>query len=261
VMRAQLGWINRTGKVCQPWAIPEEKIEHTMHLRFTVQAALDIENVKLAVEDADLAEVKLNGEIITAKPDGWFCDKSIGTILLGKLQKGENIMELALPFGKRIGAEWCYLLGNFGVHVMGQTRVLVPMQEKLGFDTVTVQGLAHYGSNITYSIPVTTHGGKLRVHVPHYAGAAVRVEIDGKRSYIVYPPYRAVFEDLEAGEHKLDIVLLGNRQNAFGPVHLADAKRNWIGPDAWRTAGSWWTESYRLKPIGLLSAPILEELK
>ena len=107
---------------------------------------------------------------------------------------------------------------------------------------------------------ITTNGAPLAVTVPHYAGAAVRVEADGKKQYVVYPPYRTVLTGLEAGEHDLDIVLLGNRQNAFGPVHLADIPRKWIGPDAWRTSGPWWTESYRLKPIGLLSAPIVEEL-
>ena len=131
----------------------------------------------------------------------------------------------------------------------------------LGFDDITRQGLAHYSGNLTYHLKVTTSGAPLAVTVPHYAGAAVRVEVDGKQQYAVYPPYRTVFEGLEAGQHRLDIVLLGNRQTAFGPVHLADIPRKWIGPDAWRTSGPWWTESYRLKPIGLLSAPIVEELK
>lgn len=259
VMRAQLGWPNRTGKVCQPWAIPEEKIEHTMHLRFMVQAAMDIENVKLATEDADLAEVKLNGEMITAKPDGWFCDKSIGTIELGKLRRGENIIEVALPFGKRIGAEWCYLLGNFGVHVMGEARLLVPMQEKLGFDTVTVQGLAHYGSNITYRFPVTTHGGKLRVHIPHYAGAAIKVKAGTAEGAIVYPPYVTEL-DLPAGDHTLELTLLGNRENCFGALHNADPTHIRIRPSSYRFEGDSWTESYRLKPLGILSAPHLEEI-
>ena len=215
--------------------------------------------MKFATEDADFAEVKLNGETVAAKPDGWFCDKSIGTIPLGKLQKGENIIEVALPFGKRIGAEWCYLLGDFGVHVMGETRVLVPMQEKLGFDTVTVQGLAHYGSNITYRIPVTTHGGKLRVHIPHYAGAAVKVKAGQAESAIVYPPYTAELS-LPAGEHTLELKLLGNRENCFGPLHIADLTHIRIRPSSYRFQGDSWTESYRLKPLGILSAPILEEI-
>jgi hypothetical protein len=207
-----------------------------------------------------VAKITLNGTAVTSRPDGWFTDKSIGTLLLGTLIPGENIIEVELPFGARSNIEWCYLLGDFGVEVFGEHRQIVARKATLGFDDITRQGLAHYSGNLTYHLNVTTTGGDLAVTVPHYAGAAVRVELDGKPQYTVYPPYRTVFERPEAGQHTLDIVLLGNRQNAFGPVHLGDAKRNWIGPDAWRTAGATWTESYRLKPIGILSAPIVEEL-
>lgn len=258
-MRAQLGWPNRTGKVVQPWAIPEEAIAHTMHLRFTVYCAEAFHDIKLATEDADFAKVVLNGTPSTAKPDGWFCDKSIGTITLGSLQKGENVIELALPFGKRIGAEWCYLLGNFGVRVMGEYRELIPLQPKLGFDRVDRQGLAHYGSNLTYRIPVTTHGGKLRVHIPHYAGAAIKLKAGDAEGIILCPPYTAVL-NLPAGEHTLELKLLGNRENCFGPLHNADPTMIRVRPNTYRTEGDSWTESYRLKPLGILSAPSLDEI-
>lgn len=261
VLRAMVGIPSRQAEVAQPWTVPDVPAPHTVRLRFRVDCAVEVPGVKLALEDADVAKITLNGALVTARPDGWFTDKSIGTLLLGTLVAGENVIEVEIPFGPRTNIEWCYLLGDFGVEIFGEYRQIVTRKPMLGFDDITRQGLAHYSSNLTYHLNVTTTGGDLAVTVPHYAGAAVRVEIDGKKQYVVYPPYRTVIEGLEAGEHKLDIVLLGNRQNAFGPVHLADAKRNWIGPDAWRTAGPWWTESYRLKPIGLLSVPKVEELK
>ncbi len=261
VLRAMVGIPSRQAEVAQPWTVPDVPAPHTVRLRFRVECAVEVPGVKLALEDADVAKVTLNGALVTARPDGWFTDKSIGTLALGTLMAGENVIEVEIPFGPRTNIEWCYLLGDFGVEIFGEYRQIVTRKPMLGFDDITRQGLAHYSSNLTYHLNVTTTGGDLAVAVPHYAGAAVRVEIDGKKQYVVYPPYRTVIEGLEAGEHKLDIVLLGNRQNAFGPVHLADAKRNWIGPDAWRTAGPWWTESYRLKPIGLLSVPKVEELK
>lgn len=261
VLRAMVGIPSRQAEVAQPWTVPDVPAPHTVRLRFRVDCAVEVPGVKLALEDADVAKITLNGTLVTARPNGWFTDKSIGTLALGTLMAGENIIEVEIPFGPRTNIEWCYLLGDFGVEIFGEYRQIVTRKPMLGFDDITRQGLAHYSSNLTYHLNVTTTGGDLAVTVPHYAGAAVRVEIDGKKQYVVYPPYRTVIEGLEAGEHKLDIVLLGNRQNAFGPVHLADAKRNWIGPDAWRTAGPWWTESYRLKPIGLLSVPKVEELK
>ena len=260
VLRAQLGWPLRDGaKVTQPWAVGPVPNEHTVRLRFTVHCAADFDNVKLALEDADTVTIRCNGQPVTAKPDGWFCDRAIGTVLLGKLCKGDNIIEVDLPFGKRTCVEWHYLLGDFGVSVQGEYRELVPMQPKLGFDDVTRQGLAHYGSNITYTFPVTTTGGKLRVQVPHFAGMAIRVKAGDATGCIAYPPYRTEL-DLPAGTHTLELKLLGNRQNCFGPVHDADPTHIYIGPSAWRTGGRNWTNSYRLRQLGLLSAPQLEEL-
>ena len=42
-------------------------------------------------------------------------------------------------------------------------------------------------------------------------------------------------------------------------LYLADENERWIGPPAWHTTGNKWTYEYRLKSIGLLSAPILLE--
>jgi len=186
-------------------------------------------------------------------------DKSIGVVTIGDLRRGENILEVQLPFGKRTNVEWYFLLGDFGVQLFGEQRVMVQRQDFLGFDDITRQGLVHYGGNVTYQIPVETKGGELTVQVPHYAGAAVKAKLAGQEGYIVYAPYKLVFSDVPAGKHILELTLLGHRHNSFGPVHLADEKNLWIGPDAWRSVGESWTESYRLKPMGITSAPRITE--
>ena len=259
VLREYLGWPSRQASVAQPWTIQEERAEHTVQLRFTVECAAPVADTWLALEDAQAAAITCNGVLVTAKPEGWYVDKSIGKVFLGDLKEGTNIIEVTLPFGLRTNVEWCYLLGDFGVEVAGQYRWLVPARKLLGWDDVTKQGLAHYGGNITYHIPFTTSGGNVRLTVPHYAGAAVRAELDGRKEIIAYPPYMVELGQLPAGEHELKLTLLGNRRNSFGAVHLADSKHSWHGPDAWRTEGSRWTESYRLVPLGILSAPVMEE--
>ena len=260
-LRAQLGWPKRQGAVAQPWTVHEPKPEHTVRLRFTVYSAAEVANVKLALEDADVAVITCNGTPVTAKPDGWYTDKSIGTVAVGSLREGENIIEVTLPFGRRTNVEWCYLLGSFGVRVSGEYRQIVPAQTLLGFGDVTTQGLAHYCGNITYHLDVETTGGALTVTVPHYAGAAVRVDVDEQEGYIAYPPYRLELGALSAGKHMLKLTLLGNCQNGFGPLHLANLRESWIGPNSWRSTGYAWTECYRLKELGLLSPPIIEESK
>ncbi|MGN0779142.1 MAG: hypothetical protein ACI4MJ_08355 [Aristaeellaceae bacterium] len=260
VLRAELGYPSRRSAVAQPWTVQEERPEHIVRLRFTVDCAIPTAKVKLATEDADIAQVRLNGQDVVAKPDGWYVDKSIGTIPLGDLVQGANTIEIVLPFGRRTNVEWCYLLGDFGVRMAGESRTIVPRPATLGFDSVTVQGMPHYGGNIAYQLPVESHGGALSVTVPHYAGTAVKVALDGEsKGIIAYPPYRLELGTPEAGAHMLTLTLLGNRENAFGPLHQADAADKWIGPDAWRTEGTCWTDSYRLKPLGIRTAPWIEE--
>lgn len=260
-LRDLAGFPSRQFAVAQPWTIQEPAPEHTVRLRFRVHCQEDIPDVKLALEDAVLAKILCNGNTVPPVPDGWFTDKSIETVPIGRLNKGENIIEITLPFGRRTNIEWCYLLGSFGVQVLGEYRILTQAQPLLGFDDVTKQGLAHYGGNITYHIPIETSGGSIAVSVPHYSGAAVKAELDVQKGYIAYPPYRLELGAVPAGSHTLKLTLLGNRFNCFGPIHLADPTYYWMGPNSWRTTGSSWTESYRLRPLGIRSAPIIEEIK
>ena len=260
VMRSALGWAPRYAAVMQPWVIAEEPIVHKAHLRFTFHAVCEAKNCFFATEDADKAEIKLDGVPLSVQPDGYFCDRSIGKIALPDLAAGDHVIEMTLPFGKRTNIEWCYLLGDFGVNMQGAYRELVPMPEMLGFDTVTVQKMPHYGGNVDYHFDIDTQGGDIRVCAPQYAGAAVRVTLDGEvKGHIAYLPNVLKIRDVPAGRHHLILTQLGHRQNCFGPLHRADLSAPWTGPDAWRTTNQWWTESYRVKPLGLLSAPIVKE--
>ena len=88
----------------------------------------------------------------------------------------------------------------------------------------------------------------------------MRIALDGKdMGVIAYPPYSMELGTPSDGDHELVITLLGNRQNCFGPVHWADTRDTWIGPDAWRSEGDAWTYSYRLTSIGIRTTPIIEE--
>lgn len=85
----------------------------------------------------------------------------------------------------------------------------------------------------------------------------MRVSLKGQTGYIAYPPYALELEGtLEAAE--LELTLLGHRANSFGPVHLADPTYRYLGPNCWRTQGAEWTESYRFKPLGILSSSIIQ---
>lgn len=253
-----LDWEN--AHTVQPWVYGKEEFKHTATLRFTVKSRIVVSDAKLALENAALSQIRVNGETVPTVIDGYFTDREIETVALPALHVGTNIIEVDTPIGNTTGLEWCYLLGSFGVQVNGRARTLVALPEELGFNSITMQQLPYYGADVTYHVPVTANGGELTVTVPHYRGGLVRVALDGNDcGAIIYPPYRLSLGKVAPGTHTVDIKLFGNRQNCFGPVHQADERLTWIGPGAWRTSGDTWTYEYRLSEIGLLSSPIIEE--
>ncbi len=260
--RAQLGLPQRKKAVAQPWVIPDEPLTHTVRLRWSINAAQSFEGSSLAIEDAEKVRLWLNGAPVENKITGWYTDKSIQTVALPPLHPGENLLEAEIPFGARANLEWAYLLGNFGVEANGRHTRLIPARKLLSFGDITAQGLPFYGGNITYHLPVHTEGGAVQFRSGQYRGALQTLRVDdGEELPVIYPPYTLTLPGLAAGEHVFHLTLYGHRRNGFGPVHLADLKERWIGPNSWRTTGDCWCYDYRLAEEGVLSTPEILEQK
>ena len=257
--RASLGWPSRKDHVAQPWVVPEEPIVHKMRLQFTVRSEISVLAPRLALEDAERVEIRVNGAPVPSAVDGWFVDECIKTVPLPDLPAGESTIELAIPFGRRTNVEWCYLLGDFGVRVSGAEKTIIPPVRELGFGDWTSQGLPFYCGNVTYKIPVEAAGTSLRVRVPQYRGAVLGMEMDGERAGdLAYAPYEFRFDGLTPGAHEMGITVYGNRVNGFGCVHNCDDSLTWYGPDCWRSTGIRWCYEYRLRRMGLLVSPQIE---
>ena len=93
-------------------------------------------------------------------------------------------------------------------------------------------------------------------HIPHYRGALVAIEKDGKRlGETTFAPY-----DLTVGKtESLELVLFGNRVNTFGAVHMVGEDDRFLNPGSWRTQDDGWSEEYVLQKVGILSAPVIVE--
>ena len=231
---------------------------HTLSLRFAIESQVELERIHVALEDADKANITWNGVQVDAVPDGYYVDASIMTVPLPGLKNGRNSLELVLPFGRKTNTEWCYLLGDFHVHVAGCSRILLPFRQSIGFSSVTAQGLPYYGGNITYQMEADTPDCALGIAVPHYRGAVIRAALDGKDvGVIAYDPYELVVEAVSAGRHMVELTLFGTRFNTFGGLHNTDADDLWAGPDYWRTKGDRWCYEYRLRDMGIISSPVL----
>lgn len=86
------------------------------------------------------------------------------------------------------------------------------------------------------------------------------VSVDkNKETAITYPPYISKTPVLDSGKHTINLKLYGHRRNSFGPIHLADLKESWIGPEAWRSEGEKWCYDYLIREEGILASPVIFE--
>ena len=259
ICREAVGYSERGGHVIQPWCLDEEIPSHKITLRFRINSDIDYSGAELAAEDMETLSIRFNGKEVSSKVTGWYTDKDIKTAALPEIRKGENILEIDVPFGTRTNTEWCYILGNFGVEVNGRNKKLIALPEKLAFGSILNQGLPFYGGNITYHLEAESNGA-LQIEATNYKGTLISVAVDGEeKGKIVYPPYVLLADGLKPGSHKIDITLFGNRYNAFGPVHLCNDKESWHGPGAWRSSGCAWCYEYVLRTVGILNSPIIKK--
>lgn len=260
-LREKLGLPRRQDHFTQPWRIPNVKPEHSVSVRMTFESRTDIRDALLALERPLETEIYLDGRIVSAKVSGYFVDKAIKTVALGNVSVGEHEIILKMPFGRKSNLEWCYILGDFAVNVIGSVAYIEGWKDSIIYGDLVKQGLPFYSGNITYSInyKLEKDAENVYLHVAHFAAICLSVSVNGeKRGMIAYAPHKLYLGALEAGEYNIVITAYGTRFNAFGTIHNANDEYKWYGPDSYRTVGSQWSDSYLLKPNGILSGVTLQ---
>lgn len=263
--RKRLGWAELLGGA-QPWCITPEPITHKIKLRFHINSELRVYGAKLAIENPDKAEILWNGAPLNKRVNGYYVDKSIKTIRIPVINKGVNILELVLPFGKRTATEYCYILGNFGVRVAGSETFITPLRDKLGYSSIIPQCLPFYSGaldyKIAFTVPDTCDGDELMVTVPQYKGTLVMALVDNEeRGAVIYPPYKVSLGAVSAGRHTLTLRLYVPRTNGFGPMHYADDNYSYTGPWAYRRVNADFGYEYYFRTEGITKKPELELVK
>jgi len=259
-VRTRYGWTPWGGGSTQPWLIPKDPPNHTLRLRYEIDSEIDYEGALLAIENPEIAVIKLNGEKVdSTKPTGYYVDKSIKTIKLPTIKAGINVLEAAIPYGESVAAEAMYLLGEFGVRVEGYHSIVTTLPNKIAFGDIVPQGLPFYSGKLTYFLEADTTGGKLKVRAPQYRASLLRINVDAQSKVAAFSPYAAEF-DVEAGKHNVEIVAYIPRTNGFAPLHDADETCSYQSPARWRTKGDSWSYEYRLTREGVLVSPELSEI-
>lgn len=250
--REALGIPLRARYVVQPYLLEPEEPEHCIHLRFTFQSLQDFVGTKLALEDAEDTQIRLNGAVVPSLIDGFYVDTAIQCVRLPVIKRGMNVLELTAPIGRCTNLEWCYLLGEFGVQLYGTEACLTQRPHSIGYGSIVNQGFPFYTGNFTYRFEVEAEG-RIRIRVPKYRAALLKVCVDGHDiGKIAFAPYYVETEPLCAGKHKIEITCYGTRQNGFGQVHHEQGVFFSKNPDSWRSKGDLWLDEYQLLPSGIL---------
>ena len=256
ICRDRLGLPKRGGAIVQPWVAGDVPDVDTLTLRFTFESEIDYAGAFLALEMAQKAQITFNGAPVKSESAGKYVDIDIDKIALPPIVKGKNTLVVTYPFGETSDIENMFILGDFGVKLIGDRAVITALPGKIGFGDLTRQGFPFYGGNVTYQFTTPSRDGRLTIRASWYRGAVISVAVDGKEcGDIVYPPYVLDVDGLADGEHEVALTLYIHRYNTFGPVHLVDEGANWHGPGAWRSEGNEWTYEYVLRRTGILSAP------
>lgn len=255
-VRKTLNYPKADGWGVQPWALPDNKPENFVTLKYEFVSEHDIENCYIAGEEA--TKITFNGSDIDLTCMGYYVDKSIKKYKLGAIKKGLNELIIVTPITHRISVEYYYILGDFSVRVEGSEKTVYKSEESISFTDITKQGMPFYGGNLVYKTKLETPSCDLSVQIPRYRNSLIKIKLEGKeRGVIAYAPCKLTIENVESGEHNLEIVAFGNRVNTFGPLHDASHKI-YVSPSAWYTTGNAFTYGYELKETGILSEPIIK---
>lgn len=259
-LRERLGFKPRNSSMEQPYRKEKGKLEHTVMLRYKIFSHETVENVCLAIEDIKNKSITWNAEEVVVKDCGYYVDEDFRKVKVGTMVKGDNILEVKVPYAEDTDLEAAYLLGEFGVNVLGNRVEVVKYPKKLSWGGVDGQGFGFYGGNVHYKFNVDCPKGKLKIQIPKYRGAFVAVVVDNiKMVNIVEAPFTWECQTLSRGVHEVMLILFGNRYNTFSHLHYRDdTKDGDARPSYWRESGDNWCYEYNLKPMGILVAPKVE---
>jgi len=258
-IREQLGFVIREDRMNQPYYL-EEKETHMVTLYYDLESEINTPAF-LAMEEPAICRVWLNGVESDREVVGYYVDPSISVIPLPDLREGDNELIVEVSYHQKTNLENLYVLGDFDVELKGIRPVVTKKCEKISIGDIAAQGMPFYTGNLEYVFHFNVEEeAEYYVHVPHFKAPLLAVSVDevnvgaGAKTLIAYAPHRASLGKLQKGVHTLKLCIYGNRFNGFGTLHNSNDDFTWYGPDSFRTTGDDWTDCYRIRPVGILSA-------
>ncbi|GAP05235.1 hypothetical protein ATHL_00065 [Anaerolinea thermolimosa] len=236
------------------WALNPHPGDGTpMEMRFTFKVEVVPQKpVYLLLERAELFEIMLNGQPVSASSVGWYLDRAFKKVLLPALQKGDNELVISCSYTQSMELEDCYLLGDFGVSL---DRVMVAEPERLHTGDWTAQGYPHYAGGMIYHARVEfSPGERVFLHLGPFSGVHVVVHVNDQK--VGHIPWRAangleLTRFLQPGENRVGIEVVSSPRNMLGPLHRAPEHEPWTDWRSFRRTDESFTPDYVFWPWGL----------
>lgn len=224
VLRRRLGLLERGPEMVQPWKwkyLQENSRSAGLCLRYRFQVRTVPAELALALEERKEYKIRVNGSLIEALAEGWWCDPAFEKVRIPHefLKTGENVLELQCAFhGGMSGLEAVYLLGDFSVV---EDELTSPVR-MLNYGDWGLQGLPYYAGNVScfFDFEWNAASSAVFLRIPEWKGTALAVSVNGCEALPVLPERNGlnVSPYLKNGCNSLEIKIFGSRRNALGPL-------------------------------------------
>lgn len=251
-LRGRLGMEQRSGEMLQPWARKGPDTSYPIRLCFSVLCEqLPQTPLLLALEDLPAQTLTVNGMAISlCKAAGFWVDSCFSLYALPAAcwKLGENQIEWTAAYSEVCGLEAAYLLGDVGVWFRSGTPVIGCLPQTLKIGNLVYQGLPFYSGKVRYLFDVPADQ-KFWLQLDAFGGSCTAAACGGERTVFWGSDPIPLHSD---AARTLELELILNRRNTFGPLHRFPRKQPYIAPDSFTCDDA---SRYCLYPTGLLCAP------
>lgn len=179
---------------------------------------------------------------------------------------GENIIHAKVAYKQSIGLESVYLVGIFGVRMIGNIPHLVCFPSEMGCGELWKFDLPFYSGNLRYEVTPQIYSDLLPKNcgkdgrillLPEFYGACAVVKAKSGEQVIAWDSAGADITEAVSAKESIWIQVDGTRRNLFGSFHQNPIRAGGYGPGNFVTDGAEWSNDYHLWESGLKSIRFL----
>lgn len=212
---------------------------------FEVKENIDFSTLKCALDVDTVCEVRINRQLVLPIPSSCFINEDYHLYEIGKHTIcGKNEIVVSYQSKRQMKEQMAFILGVFSVRpAISGFHILQP--EMLQTGSWEKQGMSFYSDAVTYSKIYIFGKDKSAgvLYLPEWHGTSAMVFVNKELAGIIGQDERKlnISRFLLSGENKVDVKILGIKENTTGPFYLQDTLSQ-IPPSGY---------SYKFLPSGL----------